>query len=380
MKKGKIRITLKGGNHAAFISAAANGGITLTDIERDGNVITVVCDGKDENALRKIAARTGLLFTVTARDNVRTRAKDFLRHAGAFVAAIVVAASFIASRFFVFSVCVEGVSPDRAAKITSALREAGIDGITLKSAIDTSEIEKLVVADSDDLAFAEAYVDGVKLVINVREQLPEPVQNEENGVITSSRDAIVTRVEVSGGTALVKAGDTVRKGQTLIADYIIVGDVNDPEHKELQTAAKGEVYGRVWYTERLTIPALREETVRTGRKYASSALYIGDRLMIPASDGHGFTQYEKVSEVKKINAVLPFTLVTNTYYETVRKTVETDENYLQSEVYASFARLYAQLDDSATVLTSYKSQKKVDNYYIIILYYEIEQPIGCREA
>ena len=53
---------------------------------------------------------------------------------------------------------------------------------------------------------------------------------------------------------------------------------------------------------------------------------------------------------------------------------------VESEVYASFARLYASLDSSATVLTSYKSQKKVDNYYIIILYYEVEQLIGCREA
>lgn len=380
MSKGYIKIRLEGNNFAAFVSAAANGGITLSDMEREEKTLKAVCLEKDEWELRRIAARCGLLLFVEGRKNLKSRADGLLRHIGAITALVVVVATFIMSRFFVFSVAVEGVSPARASEILAALKEEGVDGITLKSKLDLAEIEKTAVEGRDDLAFAEAYIDGVRLVVSVREQLPSPVENEEKGKLIASVDAIVTRVEVSGGTALVKAGDTVRKGQTLIGDYIIVGNHEDPEHKEIETAAEGDVYGRVWYTERLLIPEIRQETVRTGEKYTSTALYIGDRLMLAAKSSHGFSQYEKVTEVKKINAVIPFTLVTETYYETTVVNEKTDEAYLENQAYEAFARLYAGLDPEATVLASYKTQKKVDNYYIIILYYEVEQLIGCREA
>ena len=214
----------------------------------------------------------------------------------------------------------------------------------------------------------------------MRRQLPEPVPEEENGKIISSVDAIVTRVEVSGGTALVKAGDTVRKGQTLIDDVIIVGDPADPEHEEIETAAKGDVYGRVWYTERLTIPVYRTEYLRTGREFESTALLVRGKTVLGAKSDHGFADWESVSSRTDVKAIVPFTLVTTKYYELEAVTVETDEVYVQEQVYGAFARLTASLDESAVVRSSYKSQKKVDNYIIIILYYEVEQLIGCREA
>ncbi len=378
--KEKIKIKVEGADFAAFLSAAANGGADLSDIERKERVLTAVCDEESERELRRFAARAGLLFSIAEKRNFGSRARAVIRHSGVVAAALVVALSFVVSRFFVFSVSVTGASPTVCSEILSALKEEGLNGAALKSAIDLEEIENTVENGNDKVAFAEAYIDGVKLVINVREQLPEPVATEESGKLYSSVDAIVTRVETTGGTAVVKAGDTVRKGDVLIEDHIVVGDPLDPGHKEIETAAKGYVYGRVWYTEKLLIPTVREVTVRTGRSYVSTALYLGDKLVIPAKSAHGFKEYEVTQTKKRINGVLPYSLATYGYYETQKRTVATDEAYIESEVYASFARLYASLDDSAAVLGSYKYQKKVDNYYIIILYYEVEQLIGCREA
>lgn len=378
--KAKMKIRVEGADLSAFLSAAANGGNDLCRIERKGNILTAVCDEKDEKHLRRAAARCGLLFSVESKTDMKSRARAIVSHAGIIAAVVVIVASLIVSRFFVFSVSVTGASPALSSEIIALLKAEGIEGLTLKSGIDLQNVEKIVENGSGDVAFAEAYIDGVKLVVNVREQLPEPIAEEEKGKLYASSDAIVTRVEISGGTAVVKAGDTVRKGDVLIEDYIVVGDPLDPDHKEIETAAKGDVYGRVWYTERLLIPTSREVTERTGESYCSTALYLGDRLLIPARENHGFKEYERTVETKRINGALPFTLVTYSYYETRKQTAVTDEAYIESEVYASFARLYASLDSSATVLTSYKSQKKVDNYYIIILYYEVEQLIGCREA
>lgn len=380
MKSGIIKVKTEGGNFAAFISTANNVGISLYDIEKKENALFFACDGEKEGELRRIAARCGNIFTVIGRKDAKSRLRGIARHAGVWTALIIFVFSIVVSRFFVFSVAVTGASPELAAEITKALAGSGIDGVTAKSAIDLKKIEELAVGAGDDIAFAEAYIDGVRLVVNVREQLPEPSEDEEKGKIYASCDAIVTRVEVSGGTAAVKAGDTVRKGQILIEDKIIVGDPLDPAHKEIETSAEGDIYGRVWYTERLLIPEYRQVTVRTGNKYSSSSLCLKDKILIKADDKHGFSEYEKTTETKQLNGILPFYIVTDTYYETTTETVQTDDTYIDSEVYAAFSSLLASLDDSASVLRSYKSQKKVDNYYIIILYYEVEQLIGCREA
>ena len=380
MKGGMISARAKGVNYAAFICAVNNAGIALDCLKRDGCEIYFVCDGAREREVARIAARYGMLLKVCKRRNATTRARAFVRHVGVWTALAAVTLSFIVARFFVFSVAVEGVSPARAAEIYSVISAAGIDGVTAKSAIDLEQLEKLVAESADDLAFAEAYIDGIKLVVNVREQIPQPAQEENVGEIVASTDAIVTRVEVSGGTALVKAGDTVRKGQILIEDYIVVGDPLDPGHKEIETVAEGDVYGRVWYVQRLNVPLVVEKTVRTGREYSSSELLFNDKVLLPAKSAHGFDSWELGCVQKPLGSVLPLSLNTYTWYETEAVRVEVDEAYLESEIYAAFSSLFATLDPSATVLTSYKSQKKVDNYYIIILYYEVEQLIGCREA
>lgn len=380
MKGGRVSASAKGANYAAFLCAANNAGIALSKLGREGCELSFSFDAEHEAALVRIAARCGMLFNVKSRKNAGTTARALLKHVGAWTALAAVAIAFIASRFFVFTVAVEGVSPSRAAQISSVIRESGVDGVTAKSAVDLKKIEELVAGSSEDLAFAEAYIDGIRLVVNVREQLPEPKEEEKTGKLIASTDAIVTRVEVTGGTAAVKAGDTVKKGQTLIEDYIISGDPLDPGHKEIPVAAKGDVYGRVWYVQRLNVPLYYEKTVRTGKEYSSTQLLMNGKVVLPAKSDHGFSQYETVCESKDTGFLLPLTLDTYTWYETVTERVAADEAYIESEVYAAFARLFATLDPSATVLASYKSQKKVDNYYIIILYYEVEQLIGCREA
>ena len=380
MRNNSIKIRVGGNDFAAFIGAANNTGISLRGIKTQGKTLVCIA-GKDcEKDLRRIAARCGMTFEVSERKDMKSAARGFLRRSGAFAALAALILSVAASRFFVFSVVVTGASPELAAEITASLAENGISGMTAKSRIDAEEIEKAVLNGSDDVAFAEVYVDGVKLVVSVRERLPEYESEETAGKIVAACDAIVTRVEVSGGTAAVKPGDTVRKGEVLIEDKIVVGDPLDPGHKEITTAAEGDVYGRTWYTRRLIIPEYREVTVRTGRTYVSTSLYLKDMIIFGAKADHGFGEWEKISKTVRMDSVLPFVTVTDRYYETETVTVQTDESYIESEVYAAFSSLSASLDKTATVLRSYKSQKKVDNYYIIILYYEVEQLIGCREA
>lgn len=73
--KAKMKIRVEGADLSAFLSAAANGGNDLCRIERKGNMITAVCDEKDEKHLRRAAARCGLLFSVESKTDMKSRAR-----------------------------------------------------------------------------------------------------------------------------------------------------------------------------------------------------------------------------------------------------------------------------------------------------------------
>ena len=193
MNKFNCSARVRGKNTASFLRSVNNNGIALTDIKTADDGLTFSFDSKYENELRSLSARSGLYFEIVFRKNAKTFISGIHRHVGAIAALVAVTVTFIASRFFVFGIAVEGVTGDKAAEIISSLSEAGIDGVVPKSRIDVAKIQEFVSESSENIAFAEVYIDGVRLVINVREQLPEHTEEIQQGEIFASSDAIVTR-------------------------------------------------------------------------------------------------------------------------------------------------------------------------------------------
>ena len=82
----------------------------------------------------------------------------------------------------------------------------------LKSKINTKALSKRISGEIEEVGFANCYFDGGKLTVQIKE-VHVKEEEEEYSKIVADRDCIITRVLVYSGTALVKAGDVVKKGR-----------------------------------------------------------------------------------------------------------------------------------------------------------------------
>ena len=144
-----------------------------------------------------------------------------------------------------------------------------------------------VAAQYEELAFLELHVDGIFLRVRAREALAEGERLDQKVLcdVISTREGIVTRVNVYGGRAQVRVGDKVKRGQLLIAGHVTARDGS----MTYTTHAYGEVLAAVLYKAQVEAPKTRVEWAETGQEAPYAALWWGSRKLLerrcPFEDG-----------------------------------------------------------------------------------------------
>ena len=107
-------------------------------------------------------------------------------------------------------------------EIDGALSSYKFLGQTFYYGNDNEEVAKKILSSSEDIAFASVKKKGHKIVIEVYKAKDEPVPLDvKKSEIKSPVKGVVRRIVVLSGTALVKVGDEVNEGQTIIdATYL----------------------------------------------------------------------------------------------------------------------------------------------------------------
>lgn len=90
--------------------------------------------------------------------------------------------------------------------------------------------------------------------------MPE-LDSGQPGDLVASRDGVVETIEVFAGTAAVRPGDIVRKGQVLIR-----GQERGRDETVNAVQARGSVTARCWRTVRVRVPMNQVKSWETGRE------------------------------------------------------------------------------------------------------------------
>ena len=108
--------------------------------------------------------------------------------------------------------------------------ELGLRPGVWKRNLDLSELEEELARRHGEIAWAGIRVRGTVLEIEIVEHLPEPGLDNRPADLVAAKDGLILRILALEGTAAVAPGDTVAKG-----DLLIAGMVSAPE-----TAPSGE--------------------------------------------------------------------------------------------------------------------------------------------
>lgn len=191
--------------------------------------------------------------------------------------------------------------------LTASGAEAGCKASDVNSSLLSLQIEAL-----EGCSHASVARRGVVLDVRVTPELPAPELYDRRDArdLVAACDGVIASVQVKSGTALVKPGDVVRRGQTLIA-----GSERSSGEETSPIGALGRVTARVWCVGEAEEDLCEEVKHFTGQVGTSSYLELFG-LSLPLRRGQAFDSCETDAERVAIGGLfLPLFLVRETYRE-----------------------------------------------------------------
>lgn len=313
------------GSQTEFSRRAVKLGVTLKEIRPVSiGKFTVKIRKKDS---AKIFAICGdLCYNYHVKDVVggSSTFARWARRVGLILGGVAAIAFYGASQGFIWHVEVDGLENLPIEAVTSTLKSAGVERGTSKKNVDENLLSDALI-QSGKFAAATVDVVGVSLKISV---LESTVYTElvKGSNVTSRYDATVTEVSVRSGTALVKSGDSVAKGEPLI-EGVVYGTQGEPL---TEVVPDGDVYGNVSVYYSYVLSTSQVVGVKTGNvKTVTELECFGLKMFTPKPP---FENYALRISKSNFNVFFPLSFYTYVYEEVENRTEEVELSELTQSI------------------------------------------------
>lgn len=263
---------------------------------------------------------------------------------------------------FVWFVEVTGLISLPSGAVLDVARQAGLKPGIMKRNADIKQVEHMLLVHIPDIAWTGITIRGTRAVIEVAEKTVVQVEDKSPANIIATKDGLVEEMIALVGEAMVRRGETVRKGQVLVSGAIIpkVKDLSGnlvpvPDAPVQMVHAQGIAKARIWYQAYGESGLYKEVTHRTGRTFINVVLKVGEVEKIIKQGRIPFADYE-VEEVRKRlpvwrNKTIPVESTIVTYYEIEKAQVPlTQEEAREEAKRIAFVALQEQVPDGVQVL------------------------------
>lgn len=243
----------------------------------------------------------------------------FLLHIGLIVGIFIFVALNFLNNNYLSKIYITGNSRISNAQIVNFLGQKNIKTNSFFSKINTEEIENSLENNFSDISLVSVIKKGTNLIINIKEKLfVEDIVS--SGDIYSSVDGQIVELEIIQGTTKFKVGDSVKKGDTIVAGYVYNGE------NKVDCKALAKIKLKVWYS--YSYNFYNEETTlkRTGKVINNTYYQIYNAKIPMKVKKINFQKYEKETKTSYIfnNLILPIKLYSEKFYEIKENLIKND--------------------------------------------------------
>ena len=377
---GYLNIELEGYYIERFINTCISKNIFLWGIKRTKSTILFANIGAgDFKQAAKIAKKHGCRIKIKSKSGLPFIVKKYKKRKIFFILLFLVIIGIYTLSKFVWNIEITGNTKVDSNEILSALEEDGLKVGVLKSKVNTDEIINKIRYQREDIAWIGIELDGTNAIVKIVEADSKPEIIDENDYcnIIATKDAVIEKISAQNGTLMVKEGDTVKKGDVLIAGWM-EGKYTGKNYVN----ANGEVKAKVIYSQSEKIgkkEIKREQTGKNENKYAIKFNNFKINLYKTLSK---YEIYDTMYTNKKIklfsNFYLPIEVIKYTNYEVT----ETEISYGKEE-----AKIEGQkrAEEKLNKLIEGEISKKdvniteFETYYDVKVTYEVIEQIGTKE-
>lgn len=227
----------------------------------DSRTLTGVCRARDAERIQSLCGEKGWRYVPRGKVGLAAMLERLRRRPGLVIGAVLAVVLLCIATRFVWLTRIQGAGPYRA-DIAQYLRENGLGpGVPIRQ-VDARDLETRLTLRYPKIAWFRVYVSGMTLVVDVTQGRPgETPPSAAPGDLVACRDGVVKEIRVYAGTAAVKPGDVVRRGQVLIR-----GQERGRDESITPVRAEGVVLARCWKQVIVETPLLTTRDMETGRE------------------------------------------------------------------------------------------------------------------
>ncbi len=374
--RGYVVVRLKAANSEKVLNLLRRKGISMWDVEKREDGIRLKMSYEDYRKYDEIIKETKMeavnkkgLALKLGKLKVR---KGFVIGLGILIVCLYVLSSLV------WNVEVIGTNTITAKSIINVLEQNNITMPVAHSSLQPKKIETLLYSSFDKFKFVEAYIEGSKLIIFVKEKKPEKaeIKSNEPSSIISGKNAIINKVIAKSGQPMVKEGDVVYEGQTLV-----MGMVKNKNSEEfMMVPSEGVIYGKTYYNFEFKEEKLRNFEVATDKSKNVYYLQINGSSIKIIGDKDPYKNYnykESTVKIPIISYLTDIEVIKGTYYEQVLKPVEIDEDTAKNKMKVTlYDDLLKMCNKDSKVLKSSLNFSEDENYYYLRAQIEVIEDIG----
>lgn len=379
---GYVNIKIEGFYIERFINICKSKNILLWNMKREKSSILYANIGiNDFKIIKSIAKTSGCNIKLNKKMGLPFIFNRYKKRKMFFVLLLFVLVVLLISSNYIWNIEVIGDNTIDKNEIIKELKNKGLSVGMAKNKIDVKSVINDLRMERQDIAWIGIDIKGTNAIVEIveTEKKPEIVKSDEYCNIISEKSGVITKINVSNGTAKVKVGDIVKKGDILVEGKL-EGKYTDP----IYVHATAEIEIKTWYSIRKNFEytqVIEQRTGKTEKKYSIKINNLQINLYKVLSK---FENYDTINENKKLilfsNFYLPIEIVKIENYEKENKTVEYSKDELMKKSIDELEEeLNKQIVDKESIIDKYVNYKENDGYIDIELVYEVLESVGTKE-
>lgn len=280
--RGYVIIVVTGRSIERFINICSKRQILLWDIVRkDNESATMKASIRGFLLMRPAAKKSGCKVHVQKKCGLPFFLSRFKKRKGFKLGILLFSSLLVLSTSIIWDIEIAGCKPEIMPQVMNVLNVEKIGRGSFKMGLNPKKIASRIVMQVDAVAWVGVEIKGVKLFVTIEDSIavPELVQSNEFFNIVAERDGLVTQMEILAGRAMVKEGETVKKGQILVSGRL---ESKFPELGTRDVHALGRIIARTWYESSLPVSMEYTQRIRTGKTHETVYLrFLDGKLKLP---------------------------------------------------------------------------------------------------
>ncbi len=294
--RGALRYELSGVQPEALLNACALEGLAFGELEIvDAYTLRLTLPEGEKARFEALAPRCRCEVRLLSAEGGSRDRRLLRRRLPLLLIALAVLLTLLLSSFFIWEIELVGGEGLSRGELLRALEESGVAPGTFVPALDADAVRGRMLARVPELAWMTVNVRGsrARVVLLPRSEKPEIYRESDAADIVAARTGIVTRVSVLAGKALVRPGQAVLRGETLVS-----GTLDSLTNAPRAVRARAEVLAETWYEITAVSPAQTRKTEGSGRKIVRWALCFGKtRVNFYGKGGKALDGYDRIIRV-----------------------------------------------------------------------------------